>query len=112
MMNVQAALTAAGVPGYRGAFISSPEQPEPPDVYAVYTCTRQPIFASDDQARAMKVRVFLHLYARGDPTEPAAAVQTAMAAEGFCFTREMEAFVEESGLYETLSEWEAADYAA
>ena len=83
MLSVQAALTAANIPGYRGAFVSTPEMPDPPDCYCAYTYTRTPAWASDDGARAVRIRAFLHLFCRGDPTQAMDALRGALAQEGF-----------------------------
>lgn len=112
VLNVQYALTAAEIPGFRGAFVSTNEHPEPPDTYCAYTCTRSPLNPYDDAASGVRVRAFLHLFTRGDPTAAAAALRNGMTGQGFCIIRETEGFDNAMGFYEILTEWEGADYAS
>ena len=112
MLSAQAALTAANIPGYRGAFVSTPEMPDPPDCYCAYTYTRTPAWASDDGARAVRVRAFLHLFCRGDPTDAVAALRRALSAEEFAPISEIEGYQNDMGYYETLIEVEGCAYGA
>ena len=106
MLNAQAALNAANIPGYRGAFVSTPELPDPPDCYCAYTYTRTPAWPSDDGFRAVRVRAFLHLFCRDDPTCAAEALRAALAQEGFAPVSEIEGYQNEMGYYEMLIEVE------
>lgn len=106
MLDAQAALLAAGIRGYRGAFVSTPDMPEPPDCYCAYTYTRTPAWPSDDGSRAVRVRAFLHLFCRGDPTDALQALRLGLAAEGFAPVRETEGYENGMGFYETLIEVE------
>lgn len=112
MLDAQAALAAAGIPGYRGAFVSTPELPDPPDCYCAYTYTRTPAWASDDSARAVRIRAFLHLFCRGDPTDAVQALKDGLAGEQFAITSEIEGYENAMGYYETLIEAEGTAYAA
>ena len=109
MLDVQAALTAAQVPGYRGAFRPTDGCREPPGCYCAYTLSRAPIWPSDDASRAMRIRAFLHLFSRDDPLQAQAALSAAMAAQGWQLIRETEGYVEAAEDYEVLSEWEGVE---
>ena len=106
MLDIQAALTAAGIPGYRGAFRANGNELTPPACYCVYLRTLLPQWPQDDGDSAMRVRAFLHLYARGDPTSHQQALAAAMAQQGFRLIRANEAYDQDADLYEVLSEWE------
>lgn len=105
MLNVQAALTAAHVPGYRGAFRPLPGQRDPPPIYCAYTLTRTPIWDQEDGPSAERVKAFLHLFSIGDPESAEGAIEEAMAAQGFGLVRVNESDDHGAGLYEVLSEW-------
>ena len=105
MLNVQAALAAARVPGYRGAFRPLPGRREPPPVYVAYTLSRVPIWDQEDGPSAERVRAFLHLYSLGDPERTQAAIEEAMTAQGWGLVRVNESDDHGAGLYEILSEW-------
>lgn len=104
-LDVQAALAAARVPGYRGAFRSLPGRREPPPVYVAYVINRTPIWDQEDGPSAEQVRAFLHLYSRGDPERTQAAIEAAMEAQGWGLVRVNESDDHGAGLYEVLSEW-------
>lgn len=112
MLSAQSALTAANIPGYRGAFVSTPDLPDPPDCYCAYTYTRTPAWASDDGARAVRIRAFLHLFCRGDPTQAMDALRGALADQGFAPVSEIEGYENNMGYYETLIEVEGCANAA
>ena len=105
MLNVQEALTAAHVPGYRGAFRPLTGQRDPPPVYCAYTLTRGPIWDQEDGPSAERVKAFLHLFSFGDPESAEAAIEAAMRAEGWGLVRVTESDDHSAGLYEVLSEW-------
>ena len=105
MLDVQAALTAAGVPGYRGAFRPLPGQLEPPAQYCAYTLSRTPIWDQEDGPSAERLKAFLHLFSTGDPESTEAAIEAAMAAEGFGLIRSNEDYDHGADLYEILTEW-------
>lgn len=105
MLDVQAALRAAHVPGYRGAFRPLPGQREPPPLYCAYTISRTPIWDQEDGPSAERVRAFLHLYSLGDPGQAEAAIEAAMAGQGWGLVRAEESDDHGAGLYEVLSEW-------
>ncbi len=105
MLDVQAALRAARVPGYRGAFRSLPGQREPPPVYVAYTLSRTPIWDQEDAPSAERVKAFLHLYSLGDPESVEDAIEEAMTAQGWGLVRANESDDHSAGLYEVLSEW-------
>ena len=105
MLNVQAALAAVHVPGYRGAFRPLPGQRDPPPIYCAYTLTRTPIWDQEDAPGAERVKAFLHLFTLGDPESAEAAIEAAMSAEGWGLVRVTESDDHSAGLYEVLSEW-------
>ena len=105
MLNVQAALRAAHVPGYRGAFRPLPGQKNPPPQYCAYVLHRTPIWDQEDGPSAERVKAFLHLYSLGDPERAEAAIEAAMTAQGFGLVRADESDDHSAGLYEVLSEW-------
>ena len=105
MLSVSAALAAANVPGWRGAFRPTDTHPEPPAAYCVFTTTRAPDWPLDDGQSATRIRAFLHLYSRGDPESAEAAIRSAMAAEGFSLIDETDGYVPGAEDYEVLSEW-------
>lgn len=109
MLDVQAALTAAQVPGYRGAFRPTDGCREPPGCYCAYTLSRAPIWPSDDASRAMRIRAFLHLFSRDDPLDAQAAIFAAMNAQGWHMIRETEGYVGTAEDYEVFSEWEGVE---
>ena len=109
MLNPSAALAAANVPGWRGAYRPTDTHPEPPAAYCVYTVSRSPEWSQDDRESALRVRAFLHLFSRGDPEADKAAIRAAMAAEGFSLIEETEAYAEGAEDYEALSEWEGME---
>ena len=110
MLNVQAALSAAQVPGYRGAFRPLPGQREPPAQYCAYTLNRTPTWAADDADRAERVRAFLHLYSLNSPEDAQAAIEAAMKVEGFALVRANDDYDHDAGTYEVLSEWEGVKH--
>lgn len=109
MLDILSALQAAQVPAFRGAFRPTTAHPEPPDTYCVYLTSRAPEWPADDEDAAERRRAFLHLYALSDPEAAQAAIETAMRAEGWRLTYANDAYVEDSGHYEVLSEWAAVE---
>lgn len=112
MLSVHAALAAAGIPGYRGAFRPTAERPQPPDTYCVYRYTRTPGWPADDSDTVTLIRAFLHLYALGDPENALAAIREKMRLEGFTLLRETEGYEDGDGRYETVSEWRGLRHGA
>lgn len=112
MLSVHAALAAAGIPGYRGAFRPTAERPQPPDTYCVYRYTRTPGWPADDSDTVTHLRAFLHLYALGDPEAALAAIRTEMRLQGYALIREDEGYENAAGQYEILSEWRGMQYGA
>lgn len=109
MLNILSALQSVPVPAFRGAFRPTEAHPEPPGTYCVYLTNRTPEWPADDGDTAERRRAFLHLYALSDPEETEAAIEAAMKAEGWQLTHVSDGYVEESGHYETLSEWTAME---
>ena len=105
MLSVSAALAAANIPGWRGAYRPTDTYPEPPGTYCVFTLTRTPDWPMDDGQSATRIRAFLHLYSRGDPEAAQSAIRAAMQAEGFSLLQETEDYVEGAENYEALGEW-------
>ena len=83
MLDVQAALTSAGVPGYRDAFRPTPGAEDPPDVYCVYQETHTPALCGDDEVVAELVHAQLWLFSANSPKASQAAIDAAMKAEDF-----------------------------
>ena len=107
MLDVQAALTAAGVPSYRAAFRPMAGQENPPPVYCIWTQTKTPIWDHDDGFSAVRLRAFLHLLSASDPEETMAFIRDQMGVQGFRWVRETDPeYQDDAGLYEILSEWE------
>ena len=108
MLNVLSALTAAGVPGWRGAFRPTQAYPEPPDCYCVFLLTRTPTWEQDDGSSAERLRAFLHLYSKNDPESAQTAITAAMEQEGFRLIETMDGdYVPGAEDYEIFSEWVA-----
>ncbi len=107
MLNVKDALFHAQVPAWRGAYRKTEDYPEPPDTYCVYTVSRSPDWDADDRPTAERLRAFLHLYALNDPSEHQHRLEQEMKRQGFALSYATDGYVEGSGRYEVLSEWEA-----
>lgn len=106
MYSVASALTAAQVPGARGAWRAVSAR-QTPDRYCAYVYSRAPVWPHDDGDQYTRIRAYLHLYDRSDPTAAQAAIDTAMRAQGYRLLSQDEAYDKDADYYEVLSEWEA-----
>ena len=106
MLDVQAALTSAKVPGYRDAFRPTTDVQEPPDVYCVYQITTIPTMYADDEAQAELVRVQLYLFSRNSPEATQAAIVDAMKAQTFNRKWSRDDYESDTDVYLVLSEWD------
>ncbi len=109
MLDVQAALTSARVPGYRDAFQPTPGVTEPPGVYCVYQITEIPTWYADDAPTATLTRALLYLYGVNSPKTAQAAIDSAMKAQDFELRRKRDDREPNSGRYVIISEWEGID---
>lgn len=108
MLDVQAALQAAGVPAFRAGYRRGGAE-QMPGQYVVYAVERAPDCFFDDAAHVMHHAPTLRLYSRGSPAALAAAIEAAMTAEGFCLVRSEEAYEKNADLYEIETQWEAEE---
>lgn len=106
MLDVQAALTSAKVPGYRDAFLPTPGVREPPGVYCVYQITETPVWYADDEPTAHLVHAQLFLFGVNSPKTAQASIESAMKAEDFDQKRKRDDREPNSGRYVIISEWE------
>lgn len=106
MLDVQAALTSAKVPGYRDAFRPTPGVKDPPGVYCVYQITTIPTMYADDEAQAELVHVQLYLFSQNSPEATQAAIVAAMEAQNFDRRRTRDDYNPSTEVYLVLSEWE------
>ena len=104
MLDVQAALRAAGVPGYRAGFRRGAEE-RMPEQYAVYSVKRAEEEYWDDAPHAVTLAPALALYSRANPAALAAAVEAAMRAEGFSLIDRAETYDKLADLYAVESRW-------
>lgn len=108
MLDVQKALNAAGIPGFRVS-LRMGEMQEIPPVFVAWALQNSPSMFMDDAPTAMLHEVQMHLVSINDPMAPWAALQRCMVDEGFSFVEMQESYDEEADVYVLVSRWKGVE---
>lgn len=108
MLDVQAAIRAAGLPGYRAAYRQA-ENADVPPVYVVYALSMEANAYFDDMPHTMIHKPTLHLVSTHDPEPAMQALYQAMAEEGFYCAEHQDGYDRDADAYVMVSQWQGVE---
>lgn len=109
MLDVQAALERAGIPGYRAAYRDGDGNGRLPEVYAAWALKTEPWDFCDDRAITLLHQLELNLVSAYDPMEPLQAVMDELAGEGFMLAGCQDGYDEAADLYVIETTWRGVE---
>ena len=109
MLDAQAALERAGIPGFRVS-LRMGEMQEIPPVFGVWALRSEPGIFIDDSPAATIHEVKMHLIALSDPRPAWSNLQGPMEEEGFALVDMQESYDEDADVYVIMSQWRGVEY--
>lgn len=88
MKIVQNAIAPTGIKAFPSVWRQLTEAEGAPDTYITYVTNMAEAWRQDDDFRAYRIFVYMNLWTRADPTEPARLVRDAMRGAGFLMVEE------------------------